>query len=194
MNGTLSEWEFRLDSAAARHAWRRRKCNTMRKDSPNEPALAPPSGEDIARVRQRCLRLVRKRAAIAAGVAAVPLPGIDVLTDLTTFALLVEEINQAFGLTPRQVERLHPRLRVLVYEAAAGVGGMLVGKFVTRGLALRLFRREGAKVAAKTVAKLVPLAGQTVSAAISFALFRKLGNQHVEACVKVVREVEAAGR
>lgn len=148
----------------------------------------PLSGEDIARVRQRCLRMVRKRAAIAAGVAAVPLPGIDVLTDLTTFALLVEDINEAFGLTPRQVERLNPRLRVLVYEAAAA-GSMLVGKFITRGLVLRLFRREGAKVAAKTIAKLVPLAGQIVSAVIGFVLFQKMGNQHVEACVKVAQEV-----
>jgi hypothetical protein len=39
----------------------------------------------------------------------------------------------------------------------------------------------------------VPLAGQVAAAAIGFALFRQMGYQHVEACVKVVEEVAKAG-
>jgi uncharacterized protein (DUF697 family) len=161
-------------------------------DAPLDWAVMPASGTEIARVRERCRKLVRKRAAVSAGVAAVPLPGVDVLSDLATFALLVEEINQAFGLTPVQIERLQPRLRIIAYEAAAAIGGMLVGKIVTRQLVLRLFKKSGLKLAAKSVAKFVPFAGQLASAAIGFALFQKMGNQHVEACVKVAQQVAAA--
>jgi uncharacterized protein (DUF697 family) len=157
-----------------------------------EFSLMPVSGE-IERVREQCRSMVRRRAAISAGVAAVPLPGLDMLSDLATFALLVEEVNQAFGLTPAQIERLQPHLRVIAYKAAAAIGGMLVGKLVTRELVLQLFRRAGVKLAAKTAAKAVPLAGQVASAAIGFAVFRQMGYQHVEACAKVVREVNAAG-
>lgn len=152
----------------------------------------PVSGAGIETARQRCLHMVKKRAAISAGVAAVPIPGVDVLSDLTAFATLVEEVNKEFGLTQKQIERLNPRLRVIVYQAAASVGGMLVGKLVTKGLVLRLFKRSGAKIAAKTMSKAVPIAGQIASAAIGFALFKKMGDQHVEACARVARELDAA--
>lgn len=155
-----------------------------------EPPATPVSGAEIEVVRERCREMVRKRALVSAGVAAVPLPGLDVLSDLSTFTLLVEEVNKEFGLSQKQIERLHPRLRVLAYQAAASVGGMLVGKLVTKRLVLVLFKRAGVKIAAKTVAKVVPVAGQVASAAIGFALFRKMGYQHVDACAKVARELQ----
>jgi uncharacterized protein (DUF697 family) len=163
----------------------------MKRKTSDEWILMPASGDEIARVRERCRRLVKKRAALAAGVAAVPLPGVDVLSDLATFALVVEEVNKAFGLTPAQIERLQPRLRIIAYEAAAAIGGMLVGKLVTRELVLTLFKKSGAKLAAKSMAKVVPIAGQIAAAAIGFAVFRQMGYQHVEACVKVAQTVAA---
>jgi hypothetical protein len=48
-------------------------------------------------------------------------------------------------LIPGQQERLHPKLRLLAYEAAVGTGGMLVGRLVTRELLLKLFRKAGVK-------------------------------------------------
>lgn len=164
----------------------------MKNEEGIEAGQPPVDGGQIEGVRQRCRRLVRQRAAISAGVAAVPLPGLDMLSDLATFALLVEEVNQAFGLTPQQIGRLQPRLRVIAYEAIAGLGGMLVGKLVTRELVLGLFKRSGVKLAAKSAAKVVPLAGQIASAAIGFAVFRQMGYQHVEACAKVARRVAEA--
>ena len=152
----------------------------------------PVSGAEIETTRTRCLALVRKRAAVSAAVAAVPVPGLDLLADITGFAALVDQINAEFGLTQKQIERLHPRLRVIAYKAAASVGGMLVGKLVTRGAVARLFRVVAGRMAVKTTAKMVPLAGQIASAAIGYTLFKRMGAQHVEACVKVVQELERA--
>ncbi len=157
-----------------------------------ESKLEPVSGAEIEVARERCREMVRKRALVSAGVAAVPLPGIDIVSDLTTFTVLVEEVNKEFGLSQQQIERLHPRMRVLAYQAAASVGGMLVGKLVTKTLVLQLFKKAGIKIAAKTVTKVVPIAGQVASAAIGFALFRKMGYQHVDACAKVARELQKA--
>jgi uncharacterized protein (DUF697 family) len=151
--------------------------------------LIPGKQDDIEQVRERCRRMVRKRATMAAGFSALPVPGLDVVSDLSLFARLVDEVNKAFGLSADQVERLHPKLRLMAYEAAVGVGGMLVGRFVTRELLLKVFRKAGVKIASKTVAKLVPIAGSVVSAAIGFAMFRQLGYQHVEACARVAREL-----
>jgi uncharacterized protein (DUF697 family) len=159
----------------------------------NTPAtdwtLIPGDQEEIDKVRERCRRLVRKRATMAAGFSAVPLPGLDVVSDLSLFARLVEEVNKAFGLTAEQVERLQPKFRLIAYEAAVGMGGMLVGRLVTRELLLKLFKKAGVKIASKTAAKLVPMAGSVVAAAIGFAMFRQLGYQHVEACARVAREL-----
>jgi uncharacterized protein (DUF697 family) len=154
-----------------------------------ELVLLPTAPADIEQVRAQCLSLVKKRAALSAGVAAVPLPGIDVVADLTSFASMIEEINKAFGLTPDQIERLQPRMKIAAYEAVGALGGMLVGKLVTKELVLKVLQKMGTRLAAKSAAKVVPLAGQIASAAIGFALFRRMGNQHVDACVRVAREV-----
>jgi hypothetical protein len=166
----------------------------MEKQDDQQFELMPASGAEIARVRERCLKLVRKRAAVSAGVSAVPLPGVDVISDLATFSLLIDEVNRAFGLTPEQIERLQPRLRIVAYEAAAAIGGMLVGKIITRELVLQLFKKSGIKLAAKSVAKFVPLAGQVASAAIGYALFRRMGYEHVEACARVAKQVAEAAK
>jgi uncharacterized protein (DUF697 family) len=152
-------------------------------------ALLPLSGDDIERVRERCRALVRKRAAISAGISAVPIPGVDIVSDLASFASMVEDINKDFGLTPAQIEALQPHMRVATYQAMAALGGTLVGKLVTKELVLKLLQKSGAKLAAKSATKIVPLAGQIASAAIGFALFRQMGYQHVEACARVAQEV-----
>ena len=161
------------------------------KKATGELALLPVAKADIEQVRERCRALVRKRAAISAGISAVPIPGVDLAADLASFASMVEDINQAFGMTPEQIERLQPRMRVAAYQAVAALGGTLVGKLVTRELVMKLLQKSGAKLAAKSAAKVVPLAGQIASAAIGFALFRQMGYQHVDACVRVAREVAA---
>ena len=151
--------------------------------------LLPSSSRDIAEVRERCRRLVRRRAVLAAGVSAVPIPGVDIVSDMKLFTQLIDEVNTAFGLTAEQVERLQPQYRMIAYEAAVSVGGMLVGKLVTRDLVFKLLAKSGKKLVAKQASKVVPLAGQVASAAIGFFAFRQIGYQHVDACAKVVEEL-----
>ncbi len=153
--------------------------------------LIPAAGKEIELVRERCRRLVRRRAAISAGVSAVPLPGIDVLSDLSLFKMLVDDVNKEFGLTPEQVDRLQPKHKLLAFEVAVGMGGMMVGKYVTRELLTQVLKRTGMKYFAKSASRFVPIAGQIASAAIGFAVFRKLGYEHVEACARVAEELTA---
>lgn len=154
--------------------------------------LIPGNEEAVAAVSERCRRMVRKRAVMAAGFSAVPLPGLDVISDMSLFTGLVDEVNAQFGLSEQQLGRLQPKYRMLAYEAAIGVGGMMVGRLVTRELLLRLFKKVGVRIASKTAAKLVPVAGSVVSAAIGFTVFRKLGYQHVEACARVAEKLNQA--
>jgi uncharacterized protein (DUF697 family) len=127
--------------------------------------LIPGNEQQIEATRERCRRLVRRRAAISAGVSAVPIPGVDVVSDLSLFKKLVNDVNQAFGLTPEQIDRLQPGHKLLAYKVAVGVGGVMVGKLVTNQLMGIIFKRMGMKIAAKTAAKLVPIAGSIAAAA-----------------------------
>jgi uncharacterized protein (DUF697 family) len=155
-------------------------------------SLVPASPDEITVLRDKCRATVRRRAAVAAGMSAVPLPGVDLVSDVALFTKLVNETNQAFGLTEADIGRWQPELRVMAYRAAAGVGGMLVGRLVTRELVLALLKKAGVKLAAKTTAKVVPIAGQIASAAIGFAVFRQMGYQHVDACAEVARQLLVA--
>lgn len=154
-----------------------------------DDALVPTNELELERVREQCRKLVRSKALRSAGMAALPIPGIDLVSDLTMFANVVEEVNLAFGLTPAQIERLQPRFKIIAYQAIGSLSGMLVGKLVTRELVMQILKRSGAKIAAKSATKIVPIAGSVAAAAIGFVLFRQMGYQHVEACAKVAREI-----
>jgi hypothetical protein len=165
----------------------------MRSKKDTNWSLVPASSRDIAAVRERCRQLVRRRAMVSAGMAAVPIPGLDVVSDLRMFALLIDDINQEFGLSEQQIGRMQPKFRLIAYEAAVGVGGMLVGKLVTRQVVGHVLQRSGFKMVARQAGKMVPLVGQLASASIGFFAFRQIGYQHVEACARVAQELVTAG-
>lgn len=156
----------------------------MRPSSPSWQLL-PGNLNDLEAVRRKCRRLVLKRAAVSASLSAIPVPGLDVVSDLGLMARVIEDINIEFGLTPDQIARLRPEMRLVVYEMTVGVGGMMVGKLITRELVGHLLQRTGFKALARQAAKIVPIAGQIASASIGFAAFRALANRHIDACAQV---------
>ena len=117
-----------------------------------EWVVVPGTPQQIEDVARECRRLVTRRALMAAGVAAVPLPGIDWITDVGVLLKLIPDINRAFGLTPEQVERLSPDRRLVVYKAISAGGSMLVGRLVTRELILHALRLVGGRLTTKQAA------------------------------------------
>lgn len=150
-----------------------------------------PVGEDqIDATARRCRRQVTKRALLAAGVAMVPLPGLDWLTDIGVLVKLLPEINAEFGLTPEQIERLAPDRKLAVFKAVSVGGGMLVGRVVTRELVLTLLRVVGVRLTAQQAAKYVPIAGQAVSAALTFSALKLVCEQHIRQCMDIARQLQ----
>ena len=107
------------------------------------------------------------------------------ITDFSMLARLIDDINRAFGLSPAQIDRLQPALRLATYELIRRTGSAVVGKLITRELAIVVLQRIGMKMAVRHSAKIVPVAGQVISAAIGFSAFRMIGHQHIEACAAV---------
>lgn len=150
----------------------------------------PSTPEQIDAAVRDCRRLVAKRALLAAGVAMVPLPGVDWITDIGVLLKLLPQINEAFGLTPEQIERLAPDRRVVVYKALSAGGGLLVGRVVTRDLVLKLLKLVGVRLTTQQAAKYVPIAGQAVSAALTFGALKFVCEQHIQQCASVARQLQ----
>ena len=151
--------------------------------------VVPDTQQEVDAVVRQCRRLVNKRALVAAGVAVVPIPGVDWITDVAVLLKLIPEINRAFGLTPEQVERLAPDRRLVVYKTISAGSGMLVGRLVTRELIIKLLKLVGVRLTAQQAAKYVPIAGQAVSAVLTFSSLKFVCEQHIQQCVAVSRQL-----
>jgi len=151
--------------------------------------VVPGTEAEIDAAVRHCRRLVTRRAVVAAGVAVVPIPGVDWITDIAVLVKLLPEINRAFGLTPEQVERLAPDRRLVVYKAISAGSGVLVGKLVTRELVMKMLRLVGVRLTTQQAAKYVPIAGSAVSALLTFSSLKYVCEQHIQQCVEVSRRL-----
>lgn len=158
-------------------------------EGPNDWVVVPDTPEDIAQAVQQARRLVTRRALVAAGVSAVPIPGLDWLTDVGVLMRVIPEINRVFGLSPEQIERLSPDRRVAVFKAVSAGGGLLVGKLVTRDVLLAVLRRVGVRLTAQQAARYVPIAGSIVSATLTFSALKVICEQHIRQCAEVARRL-----
>lgn len=150
-----------------------------------------PANRDLPAIARRCRRMVTQRSLMAAGVAMVPIPGLDWLTDIGVLAKLLPDINDAFGLTPAQVERLAPDRRVVVYKALSAGGSLLVGRIVTRELIMSMLKLVGVRLTTQQAAKFVPIAGQAVSAALTFSALKYVCELHIKQCIAICEQINA---
>jgi uncharacterized protein (DUF697 family) len=157
--------------------------------TPAEWVVVPDTPADIEAVARQCRKLVTKRALLAAGMAVVPVPGVDWVTDVGVLLNVIPEINERFGLTPEQIERLAPDRRVVVYKAISAGGSLLVGRLVTRELIIKLLTLVGVRLTTQQAAKYVPIAGQAVSAALTYSALKYVCEQHIQQCMAVSRQL-----
>jgi len=151
----------------------------------------PRSPAELDAVAARCRSMVTKRALASAGAVLVPLPGLDLAADVALLTELIPAINREFGLTPNQIERLSPRAKALLYKAIVAFGGAMVGRVVTRDLILQALAAVGMRITTKTAARFVPIAGQVVSAGLSYTAMRFVGISHIRDCRRVIEVVLA---
>ena len=140
-------------------------------------------------IRAQCRALVTRRASLSAGAAIIPIPGMDLGTDVAILLKLLPQINEKFGLTPAQIDALDVDTKRIVLVLVSSVSSGLVGRLITKGLVVRVLQKIGVRLTAQGVVKYVPLLGQALAASISFGAMKMLGNKHVDDCYEVARRV-----
>jgi len=151
--------------------------------------LTAATPDEIEQARNDCRTMVNRRALVSGAAVLVPLPGSDLLADVGMLMQLLPRINRRFGLSPEQVEELSPELKIIAFDLAKRLGSTLIGKVVTANLVTSLVTKMGVRMGVKSVARFVPLVGQAAAAAISISAMRYIGNQHVEACYQLARQL-----
>lgn len=141
---------------------------------------------------RRSRKMLNRRALIAAAASTVPIPGLDWAVDAALMSRVIPAINEEFGLTPEQIDALPDTKREQVQKALAMVGSVVIGKFVTRDLVVRMAQAVGKRLTVQQAAKYVPLAGQAVSAIMGYTALRYLGEEHIKDCVRVVQQAQLA--
>ena len=135
-------------------------------------------------------KLLNRRALIGAAASAVPVPGLDWLVDAALLSRLLPELSAQFGLSAEQVERLPKHKREQVQKAVAVVGSMVIGKFITKELVIKMAAAVGKRITTKQATKYVPIAGQAISALLGYTAIRYLGEDHIKDCIAVCKAAE----
>lgn len=138
-------------------------------------------------IRRDCRRMVTTRSLAAAGAAVVPIPGADLVADVGLLTTMLPRISAAFELDHDSVEKLDPAIAERVFVVAASLGNNVIGRLVTRKLAIALLRRVGVRIASASVARFVPVIGSAIGASISFGAMKLAGDAHVEDCYRTAR-------
>lgn len=142
---------------------------------------------ELDRIRAECRTMVTQRSLVAAGAAVVPIPGADLIADIGLLTRLLPAINTRFELSADQIDKLEPRIAERVLVLASSLGNNVIGRMVTKRIALALLRRVGARVATASVAKYVPFVGSAFAATIGFGAMKLAGNAHIDDCYATAR-------
>ena len=151
--------------------------------------VVPSTPEQIEAAARECRRMVSRRALFAAGVSVVPVPGLDWATNVGVLVKLLPDINRRFGLSAEQVERLAPDRRLVVFKAITAGGTMLVGRIVTRELVMATLRVVGVRLTAQQAVRFVPVAGQGLSAVLTYGALRYVCEQHIRQCMAICEQL-----
>jgi len=145
------------------------------------------TSDELDEVRRTSRALVRRRAKAAAVAAAVPVPGLDIAVDAALLIKVIPQISRSFGLTPEQLDKLDSPRRMAAYKVIRKVGAKFAGTVITAELVARTLATIGLDLAIESVAKYLPFAGAVVSSVISYQVFRRIADAHIEECVKIVQ-------
>ena len=134
--------------------------------------------------------MARQRALLAAASSLIPLPGIDLATDLAVMTRLIRRINSEFGLSEQQIDRLSGQRRTLIYGLLASAGGTLAARLTTPALLGRISRTVGVRLTAMEASRLVPIAGQLFAAGIGYWSVSSVALRHIADCEHLINQLE----
>ncbi len=147
----------------------------------------PLTTEQISEREKEARELVKKKARYSSIAAALPIPFLDIGTDMKLMNDITDEIEEVFGLDHKQVSGTSDDMRNRAAVMATSMGSEFVGRQATKFLVKRIV-----KGSSRRVFRFIPIIGQAVGAVVSYMMMKKLGNDHIEKCAAAARQQSLA--
>lgn len=144
---------------------------------------------NLERARAESLELIKKRAAISAGAAVVPVPFFDLIIDLGVLSTLLPEINAKFGLAPEQMSVYDPATKTVHWKELRKRGFELSSFVVARTAVKQSINGLMGKFVTKQVTKFIPLGGSLVAGTLGYIIMKKIAETHVEDCYETAQRL-----
>lgn len=136
--------------------------------------------------QEKAQALVQKKARTSAIAAVVPIPFLDVGTDIKLMREIHGEIEEIFEIDHDEVSSTSDDVVTRALVMATSIGSDLVRKRITPFVFRRISRKQKFSRFG-----LVTIIGNVLGGAISYYLMRKLGNDHIDHVMEHLRN-EAA--
>lgn len=88
--------------------------------------------EELDAIKKSCHAMVTRSASLSAGTAMIPVPGLDIGSDVAILMRIIPKINSQFGLTPEQIDRLDTESKLFVMTAISNTGSKMAGRYITK--------------------------------------------------------------
>lgn len=147
----------------------------------------PRTQEILEELTQRCRAHVNRRALYTTAGNFIPIPFADTAIDVGMLTGTLNYINEAFGLSEEEMEKLSSREQKALALLISNQGAEYAGKAVTKFLVTKMVSAQAGKVAGKQTAKYVPIIGQLVAGSISYATLRYMGMRHIAQCREIIQ-------
>lgn len=147
------------------------------------------SPRSIDEARADSLRLLRRRAPLAALAAMVPVAGLDVVAEARVLNRLLPVITERFGLTPERVSEMptaqRERATWQLRTRRPGFCGHVAAAQLTRhGLG-----GQARRLLATQVAKFIPFGGTAVAGWLGYGVVARIAREYIDQCEEVARAV-----
>lgn len=150
----------------------------------------PTTSAELAERRERAKALIHKKSLMSSAANVVPIPGVGVGMDIKIMGDIIEDINKIYGLSHKQVNKMQDDLKQKLLTSAAMRGSQFVGQKVTNAM-VKVFVRSVVKREAAKQSRWIPIVGQAVAGSISYYLMKKMGEDHIQKCEKVIEDLIA---
>jgi uncharacterized protein (DUF697 family) len=147
----------------------------------------------LEKARRECRKLVVSRSLSAATTSIVPVPGLDIAADIGLLTSLLAQINERFGLSEAQVERLDPGAAQKALLIAAGLGNGMIGRAISKRMVAIVLKRVATRLAVGSAARFVPFVGSALAAGLGFSAMKVAGDAHIEDCYRTARALLDGG-
>lgn len=150
----------------------------------------PLTNIEIEQLESEALDLVKSKARYSAIAAALPIPLLDVGTDMKLINEITDEIEAIFNIEHDEVAKHTDDMKTKAAVMITSMGGEYVARKSIGFAVNRLSKKQRTSTGRFGV---VPIVTQGTTALISYFLMKKLGTDHIEKCVSYLKSKNIEG-